>query len=202
MSCNGGSVMGRFENLFHDLQRYIVGYGVRVPLKAMDVEKPGEFDGLSITINPAHDPEARSYYLAHAFGSIIQWSTDFKAAQKVFQELRRVAGRRTESPGRFEEALKAYRRFEETSSEHAVWLLEQSGHRAAIRPYTVFFRADIEAMTIFHRTGHSPRWPDFYAQWKRRTNAGELWLEPFTPRSFSRLTPVHIDTQEVLQARL
>ena len=191
----------RFEHLFHDLQRYITGCGVRVPLKTMDIEKPGEFDGLSITINPLHPPEARSYYLTHAFGSIIQWSTDFKAAQKVFQELRAAAGRRKEAPDRFEEALKAYRRFEQTSSEHAVWLLEQIGHRAAIRPYTVFFRADIEAMTIFHRTGHSPRWPDFFAQWKRRAKSGDVWIEPFGRKPFSRFQPVRIDMQEVLQER-
>ncbi len=202
MSCNGGSMMSRFEHLFHDLQRAITGYGVRVPLKTMDIEKPGEFDGLSITINPLHDAQPRSYYLAHAFGSTIQWSTDFKAAQKVFQELRTSAGRRQEAPDRFEEALKAYRRFEQTSSEHAVWLLEQIGHSAAIRPYTVFFRADIEAMTIFHRTGHSPRWPDFYAQWKRRARSGDVWAAPFTPRPFSRFTPLAIAKQEVLQERL
>jgi hypothetical protein len=192
----------RFENVFHDLQRYISGYGVCVPLKAMDIEKPGEFDGPSITINPLHDAEARSHYLAHAFGSIVQWSTDFKSADKVFHELRAAAGRRKDVPERFEEALKAYRRFEETSSCHAVWLLDQIGHRSAIRPYTLFFRADIEAMTIFHRTGHSPRWPNFYAQWKRRARSGDVWVAPFTPRSFSRFTPVGIPRQEVLQGRL
>jgi hypothetical protein len=191
----------RFENLFQDLQRYIVGYGVRVPLKTMDVQKPGEFDGLSITINPIHDAEARSYYLAHAFGSIIQWSTDFKAAEKVFQDLRKAAGRRKEAPDRFEEALKAYQRFEQTSSEYAVWLLEQIGHRNAIRPYTVFFRADIEAMTIFHRTHHSPRWPEFYTQWKRRVKSGNLWIEPFRPRTFGRFRPVRVEQQEMQQVR-
>ena len=92
-------MMSRFEHLFHDLQRSITGYGVRVPLETMDIEKPGEFDGLSITINPLHDAQPRSYYLAHAFGSIIQWSTDFKEAQKVFQELRTSAERRQGGPG-------------------------------------------------------------------------------------------------------
>src|SRR5438067_4967123 len=164
---------GAFDNRFHDLKRYVVAYGIAVPLKTMDVETPGEFDGLSIAINPLHHPEPRTYYLAHAFGSIVQWSTDFEAAEKVFAELRAAARTRREQPDRFEDALKAYRRFEETSSEHAVWVLEQIGHRRAVRPYTIFFRADLAAMTIFHRTGHSPRWPEFYAQWKRRAKSGD-----------------------------
>jgi hypothetical protein len=80
-------------------------------------------------------------------------------------------------------------------------MLEQIGHRRAIRPYTIFFRADLAAMTIFHRTGHSPRWPEFYAQWKRRARSGDVWVEPFTPKPFSRFQPVRIEKQEVLQER-
>ena len=192
---------GAFDNLFEDLRAYITGYGVAVPLKTMDIETPGEFDGLTISINPLHHPESRSYYLAHAFGSIVQWSTDFERAEKVFKELRKANGSRQQQPGRFEEALNAYCRFEQTSSEHAVWVLEQIGHRRAVRPYTIFFRADLEAMTIFHRTGHSPRWPEFYAQWRRRAKSGDVWAEPFTPKPFSRFQPVRIEKQEVLQER-
>lgn len=192
---------GAFDSLFHDLKGYIVAYGVAVPLKTMDVETPGEFDGLSIAINPLHHPESRSYYLAHAFGSIVQWSTDFKAAEKVFKELRAATRSRQQQPDRFEEALKAYCRFEQTSSEHAVWMFEQIGCRRAIRPYTVFFRADLAAMTIFHRTGHSPRWPQFYAQWKRRAKSGDVWVKPFTPKPFSRFQPVRIEQQAVWQQR-
>jgi hypothetical protein len=194
-------VAGRYETLFEDLKRYITAYGVRVPLKMMDIETPGEFDGLSITINPRHHPEPRSYYLAHAFGSVVQWSTDFNTAQKVFQGLREATRTRAQDPDGFEAALKAYRRFEQTSSSYAVWLLQQAGHQRAVRPYTIFFRADLEVMTIFHRAGHSPRWPEFYAQWKRRAKSGDVWVEPFTPKPFSRFQPVRIEKQEVLQER-
>lgn len=201
MSCNARGMTNVAERLFHDLQRYIAGFGIRVPLKTMDVEKPGQFDGLAITINPVHAAESRSYYLAHALGSIVQWSTDYKAAEKVFETLRKATKGRQKDPERFEEALCAYQQFEQTSSKHAVWMLENIGHRAAIRPYTVFFRADIEAMTIFHRTGHAPRWPDFYAQWKRRAKGGDVWIEPFQPKPFPRFRPVAIEQQEVLQER-
>jgi hypothetical protein len=181
-----------------DLERFISDHGIQVRPRKMDVEKPGEFDGPSITINPVHDREALSYYLAHSFGSIYQWSTDFEHAQKVFEALREAK----KGPGSlFEPALERWRVFEQTSSDHAVWVLEELGHGDAVDPYTVFFRADIEAMTVFHRTGKEPRWPDFFADWKKGVERGEIRVEPFRPKPVSRFQPVRIEKQEVLQER-
>ena len=70
-----------------------------------------------------------------------------------------------------------------------------------IEPYTVFFRADIEAMTIFHRTGKEPRWPDFFAEWKQKVARGEIQIVPFTPKPIPPFKPVTIPKQEVLQER-
>jgi hypothetical protein len=187
--------------LFRDLQRYITPFGIRVCLRTLDIEKPGEFDGLSITINPNYDRESACYYLAHSFGSIVQWSTRFDESRQVFGEIRRATRSRDSDPARLTTAIAAYRRFEETSSEHAVWMLSDAGHASAITPYTVFFRADIEAMTIFHRTGTAPRWRDFYLQWKERARSGDVWVEPFAPKPFGFFAPRKIDTQEVLQER-
>src|SRR5687767_11803196 len=185
-------------DLFEDLERFITSHGVNVRLRKMEVEKPGEFDGPSITINPKHDREACCYYLAHSFGSIYQWSTDFERAQQVFEDLRDA--KREKGPA-FERALEAWRCFEQTSSEHAVWVLGEIDHREAIEPYTVFFRADIEAMTGFHRTGKEPRWPDFFAEWKEKVARGEIQIVPFRPRPVELFTPVRIEKQEVLQER-
>ena len=186
------------DNLFHDLERFVSSHGVEVRLRQMDLETPGEFDGPSITINPVHDRQACCYYLAHSFGSIYQWSTDFEHARKVFEALRDAKkGSRSD----FETALEAWRGFEQTSSRHAVWVLSEIGHAEAIEPYTVFFRADIEAMTIFHRTGKEPRWPDFFAEWKQRIASGEIQIEPFRPKPVARFRPVRIEKQEVLQER-
>ncbi len=193
--------MERGGELFDDLRAYIERHGIGVVLRSMEIEKPGEFDGLTITINPNHDRESASYYLAHAFGSIVQWSTDFNRAQEVFDELRDAKRARGEDPARFDRALARYQRFEELSSEHAVWALVDSGHPQAVRSYTIFFRGDIEAMTIFHRSGKAPRWPEFYAAWKDRVDCGAIRLEPFTPRPFSPFQPVRIEKQEVLQER-
>jgi hypothetical protein len=191
----------RTTRLFDDLRRFIEGFDVRVTLKEMDIEKPGEFDGLTITINPKHDATAASYYLAHAFGSIVQWSTATDMARRVYDGLRTAKKRRGEDPTRFEQALTRYRLFEQTSSGHAVWMLDQIGHSDAVADYTTFFRADIEAMTIFHRTGKEPPWPEFYADWKQRVEAGEIRVDPFTPRPFSLFQPRRIDHQEVFQER-
>jgi hypothetical protein len=191
----------RTTRLFDDLRRFIEGFDVRVTLKEMDIEKPGEFDGLTITINPKHDATAASYYLAHAFGSIVQWSTATDMARRVYDGLRTAKKRRREDPTRFEQALTRYRLFEQTSSGHAVWMLDQIGHSDAVADYTTFFRADIEAMTIFHRTGKEPPWPEFYGDWKQRVEAGEIRVDPFTPRPFSLFQPRRIEHQEVFQER-
>ncbi len=187
-----------YDVLFAELTRYITGQGVNVVTREMDLDKPGEFDGPTITVNPVHDVEALCYYLAHAFGSICQWSTDFEHAQKVFNELRDA---KPAGGPRFESALAAWRLFEQTSSEHAVWVLQEIGHAAAVPSYTVFFRADIEAMTVFHRTGKEPRWPDFFAEWKARVERQEIHVEPFRPKPVPRFRPVRIEKQEVLQER-
>jgi hypothetical protein len=187
-----------WKTVFDELTRFITSRGVQVVFRDMDVEKPGEFDGPTITINPKHDMEAASYYLAHSFGSICQWSTDFQKAQKVFDELRDA---KRDGGGRFEQALGAWRLFEQTSSEHAVWVLEQIGHASAVPSYTVFFRADIEAMSIFHRTGKEPPWPEFFAEWKSKVERQEIQVVPFTPRQVPPFRPVRIEKQEVLQER-
>jgi hypothetical protein len=174
---------------------------VRVRLKDLDIETPGEFDGPTITINPRHDRPAAAYYLAHAFGSIVQWSTDFECAKKVFDDLRDVKKRRRKSQDAFEDAVLRWRKFEQISSEYAVWTLKESRHSLNIEPYTVFFRADIEAMTIFHRTGKAPEWPEFFGEWKRQVERGLIQPEPFAPRRVPPFTPVKIEKQEVLQER-
>lgn len=183
-------------DLFDDLQGFVRSHGVQVRLREMDLDKPGEFDGPTITINPVHDRQACCYYLAHSLGSIYQWSTDFEHAQKVFEELRDA--KKGKQRG-FEEALDRWRKFEEVSSDHAVWILAETGHQEEIDPYTVFFRADIEAMTIFHRTGKEPRWPDFFASWKEGIARGEIQIEPFAPKAVAPFRPRRIEKQEVLQ---
>jgi len=189
------------SRLFDDLQQFIESYGVRVVLRKMDIEKPGAFDGLTIVINPKHEVTAASYYLAHAFGSIVQWSAPTGRARRVYDGLRDAKRGRREDPARFEQMLAEYRTFEQTSSEHAVWMLEEIGHADAIGDYTMFFRADIEAMTIFHRTGKEPSWPEFYAEWKRRVAAGDIRIEPFTPTRISPFQPRRIEHQDVVQER-
>jgi hypothetical protein len=188
----------RRDALFDDLRRFVTQHGVEVREREMDIEKPGEFDGPTITINPVHDQRACAYYLAHSFGSIYQWSTDFERARKVFDEMRDA--KRDRGP-RFEAALEAWRLFEQTSSEHAVWVLGEIGRAESIDPYTVFFRADIEAMTVFHRTGKEPRWPDFFAEWKERVARRDVQIEPFRPKPVARFRRVRIEKQEVLQER-
>jgi hypothetical protein len=187
---------GSGANILDDLAQFVRSCGIDLRTRNMNVEKPGEFDGPSLTINPKHDRQALSFYVAHALGSIYQWSTDFEHSQKVFNDLREA-----KKTDRFETALERWRLFEQSSSDYAVWVLDHIGHADAIERYTVFFRADIEAMTIFHRTGKEPRWPDFFAEWRQKVARGEIRVEPFHPKPMAAFKPVKIEKQEVLQER-
>ena len=88
-----------------------------------------------------------------------------------------------------------------TRADAAARKLAEAGHADEVDRYTVFFRVDIEAMTVFHRTGKEPRWPDFFAEWKEKVATGEIQIEPFRPKPVARFRPVRIEKQDVLQER-
>ena len=68
--------------------------------------------------------------------------------------------------------------------------------------FALFFRADLEAITIFHRTGQAPVWPEFLAAWKADVAAGRRVVVPFEPRPVpAGFRPARIETQQVEQER-
>ena len=75
----------------------------------------------------------------------------------------------------------------------------EAGHAELIEPYTMFFRADLEAMRIFHREGKAPVWPQFFAAWKRSVASGTITVKPYTPSLIPPFVPVRIPAQEVVQ---
>jgi hypothetical protein len=93
-----------------------------------------------------------------------------------------------------ERALAPFRAFEVRASEYAVWVLDQVGAAGVVAAYSTFFRADLEAITIFHRTGRAPVWRPFLARWKASMDCA-----PFTPRPVPVFRPVPIERQEVKQ---
>ncbi len=188
-----------FENLFDDLRARVEGYGVQVKSASLNPETPGKFDGPTITLNTACGLEARCYYLAHSLGSIVQWSADPAGSRAAYDGLHEAKATKDADPARFAEALRRYLRFEETSSEYAVWLIADAGHGWAVPGYTLFFRADLESMRQFHTTGAAPVWRDFFADWKERVSRGEAVAEPFQPRPIPPFRPAHVQTQEVVR---
>ena len=185
-------------DLFNDLERFVSSSGVQVRLQEMDLEKPGEFDGPTITINPAHDRQACCYYLAHSFGSIYQWSTDFEHARKVFDGIRDT--KRGPQDG-FEAALRRWRRFEEVSSDHAVWLLAATVMRTRLTPTRCFSEQISRRCRFSTVQARSPDGRTFFAEWKERVAKGEIRVDPFRPKPVARFRPVRIEKQEVLQER-
>jgi hypothetical protein len=188
-----------FEILYSSLRAKTESYGIQVRCEPLGLETPGKFDGLSITLNSDYDLESCCYYLVHSLGSIIQWSLDPQGSQRVFDELRKAKVNKSSDPVRFTQALERFCSFEEVSSEYAVWILKDIGHDWAIPSYTDFFRADMEAMIQYHRSGRAPVWREFFAEWKEQVAQGEKQVRPFRPRPVPQFRPVFIQMQEVLQ---
>lgn len=192
-------MVGDFGRLHADLVRRAAEYGVRVIDRTLGPETPAAFDGPTVALDPATDPESRCHYLVHALGSIAQWATDGERSRAVFDELHAAEAARGAAPARFDRAVAAHLAFEERSSGHAVWLLADIGHAWAIPTYTLFFRADLVAVAEYHRTGVAPVWREFFPAWKEKAARGEVEVRPFDPRPVPPFRAVPIPTQEVIR---
>ena len=188
-----------FERVYRDVAAWAGGRGVAVGERRLRADKAGSFDGLSATMNSAYGAEERTYYLAHALGSVVRWSLSRDAVQALFDELRAAKKERDADPARLERAVDAYRAFEIESSQFAVWLLAELGHAGVIPSYTNFMRADLEALSELHRRGRAPVWRDFFARWNADVAAGRRRADPFPPKPVPPFEPLRIEEQEILQ---
>src|SRR6478735_1972722 len=122
------------DSLDESLRAWGAAHGIRVQSRSLGPERPGTFDGPSVTISPDYDRESRCFFLAHSLGSIAAWTADPERSQAVFDELRDAKETRDADPARFERARDDWSAFEEAASEYAVGLLGQVGHDWAVRP--------------------------------------------------------------------
>src|SRR5215213_1091449 len=120
--------MNDVKQLHEDLVKRATQYGISVGQADLKPEVPGEFDGLSITLNEDYDAEERAFYLAHSIGSIAEWSLESDQSHRVMDELREAKKKKASAGQEFEQALSAYLSFENTTWEDAVWLLNDIGH--------------------------------------------------------------------------
>lgn len=188
-----------FGQIYHEVCAWAEARGIHVARLRLPAGKAGEFDGVSARMNTAYPVEECVYYLAHALGSMVRWALSHEAVRALFEELRAAKEARSVDAARLERAIAAYRGFEVESSEFAVWMLEQLGYPSVIRSYTNFLRADLEALTAFHRHGKAPVWRDFFAQWNEDVAQGRRQVEPFHPKPIPPFTPVRTEKQEILQ---
>jgi hypothetical protein len=189
------------DRLYRGLWQRAESYGVSVGEASLSKDKAGQFDGLSITINSDNKPEECAFFLAHSLGSVARWALASEASRAIYTELRQAKEDKQGAPDRFARALAAFCAFEETTSEHAVWLLADLDFAEAVGFYTLFARADLEAMVIFHRTGSVPSWASFFARWKKKAARGEWVVSPYRPRPIPPFRPVKIETQEIVQKK-
>jgi len=91
---------GDFGRLYADLDQRAGEFGVRVISRRLPPETPAKFDGPTVALDPGYDLESRCFYLAHALGSIVQWSTDPAATRAVFDEMHDAEASRDASNSR------------------------------------------------------------------------------------------------------
>lgn len=189
------------HELYRRLRQRAESYGIKVGDSPLGKDKAGKFDGPTITINSDNDPEEGAFFLAHSIGSVARWALATKESGAIYAELREAKRHKRNQPERFERALEGFCVFEETTSEHAVWLIADLGFADAVAPYTAFARADLDAMLEFHRTGTAPVWSDFFPRWKERVARGQVVIRPYQPRPIPPFKPVKIETQEIVQEK-
>ena len=189
----------RFADLRRALDAHARAHGIDVRDAELPMQMPAAFDGLSITLNPRHDAASLCWYLAHSFGSIAGWSLDLDPVAAMFHALRAARDARPRDEVQHEQLIARFRAFEERSSSYSVWTLARLGHDWAVRPFTLFFRADLEGMTIFHRHGRAPVWRSYLAEWELAVANGSRALEPFPPVPVPPFTPLRFERQEVTQ---
>lgn len=180
------------------VRSWATAHGIVVRDEELPPGKAGQFNGTTVTMNRDYLVNERLYYLVHALGSIILWSIDKDGVQAMFDELR-DSKKEPRLERRFEAALERFRDFETESSRLAVQLLTELGFAELVAPYSNFMRADLESITIFHRTGRAPVWKTFFAAWNLEQAEGRRRVEAFPPRSIPPFKPERIENQEILQ---
>lgn len=188
-----------FEQAYRDVCAWAGAHGIHVSDRQLPAGKAGEFEGITATMNQRYPADERVYYLAHALGSVVRWSLSQDAVQELFNELRSAKKERADGTSRLERAIAGYRAFEVESSEFAVWMLAHLEHADIIPSYTNFMRADLEALTQFHRQGKAPMWRDFFSRWNEDVKQGRRGVEPFQPKPIPPFVPRRIEKQEILQ---
>jgi hypothetical protein len=187
------------ERLYADLVARAAQYGISVGQAELDNEVPGEFDGVSITLNNDYDPAERVFYLAHSIGSIAEWSIQRDRSSRVFRELREAKRTKDVDKACFERALSEYLSFETRTWEFAVWLFHETGHTELLAAFVNFGRADMEAMRIYHATGRAPVWREFFTAWNEEVRRGVRRVEPLTVRPIPPFQAAAIPKQEIVQ---
>jgi hypothetical protein len=191
--------MPDWTTIYERLKARVESYGIAIRAQRLGLETTGVFDGASITTNTDYDLETRCHNIAHAFGHIAQWSLQHDRFRALYDQLYAAKAMKHTDPAALEQALGRFREYEEEASQHAAWLLLETGCADALPAFVLFARADIEAIVGFHRDGIAPIWRTFFEAYQARVACGELRLQPFEPKPVPPFAPVRLEPQEVIQ---
>jgi hypothetical protein len=181
------------------LKERIEASGVCVKCQSLGPETTGVFDGLCITTNSLCDRQTQCHNMGHAFGHIVQWSLETARCRELYETLYAAKDSKRDDPPALERALDQFRRYEEEASAFAAWLLVDTRNAIALAAFTLFARADIEAIVSYHRDGVAPIWSEFFTTWQARAARGEITVKDFVPKQIPAFTPRPIEPQAVIR---
>lgn len=188
-----------FVRLYKSIRQWAQLRSIQTEDCILPAGKAGEFNGVSVFMNRDYEVEERAYYLLHALGSIVAWSLDKIAVQELFTELDASKRDRMLAAQRLEEALKRYREFEDDSSQFGAGILNDIRFPEFIASYSNFMRADLEALTEFHRHGRAPVWRQFFSHWNDEIAAGRREPILYSGKLIPKFYRTQIATREILQ---
>ncbi len=142
----------------------------RLPVIITDVLDPntGDFDGATIKVDHANEPEVALFVLAHLFGHTVQWATDARA---------RWLGTEYAAKAPPDELFEEIRVYERDASRLAMQLFHEAGVLELDQWLSDWAAADWEFLAHFYRTGER-------VDFRRFFQAGKPVLQPLPIPAF------------------
>src|SRR5688572_11665576 len=98
------------DQAYESVSSWAKAHGIAVHEAPLAANKAGVFNGTSVTMNATYSVEERTFYLAHALGSMVRWSLSLPEVQALFRELR--TAKKEANPEKLRVAITRYQAFE------------------------------------------------------------------------------------------
>ena len=176
---------------------WVESHGIAVGFVEDELTSTGRFFGTSIALNRRYDTLTQTFTLAHTFGHCVQWAVDFERCCRLYAA---VADARAAGGAALDDAMRDFSRYETEATEYGLTALAATGSVVLAPAFCLFSAADIEAVLIFHRTGASPAWSEFFPAWAQRTVEAGVAFPSFQARPIPAFRPVRVPERNVIRS--